>query len=96
MRSNWSAEKFRLTRGRYDFFNLFDDIIVSGEVGTMKPDREIFEVTLRKLDLRAEECLFIDDHQPNVDAAAALGFRTIHFQSPQQLEQELRALRVLE
>jgi 2-haloacid dehalogenase len=94
--TNWSAEKFRLTRKRYPLFNLFDDIIVSGEVGAMKPEREIFELTLRRLSLRAEECLFIDDHRPNTDAAAALGFRTIHFQSPQQLEEELRALRVLE
>jgi 2-haloacid dehalogenase len=94
--TNWSAEKFRLTRKRYPLFNLFDDIIVSGEVGAMKPEREIFEFTLRRLSLQAEECLFIDDHRPNTDAAAALGFRTIHFQSPQQLEEELRALRVLE
>ena len=94
--SNWSAEKFRLTRERYALFNLFDDIVVSGEVGVMKPEHEIFEFTLRKLELRAEECLFIDDSKPNVDAAAAIGFQTIHFRSPQQLEQELRALRLID
>jgi len=88
--TNWSAEKFRLTRSRYDLFNLFDDIIVSGEVGAMKPDREIFDFTLKKIGLRADQCLFIDDHKPNIDAAAALGFQVIHFRSPQQLEEELR------
>lgn len=87
--TNWSAEKFRLTRARYDFFNLFDDIIVSGEVMTMKPEREIFELTLRRLGLRAEECLFIDDSLKNVEAAAAMGFQVIHFQNPHQLEGEL-------
>ena len=89
--TNWSAEKFRLSRKRYELFNLFDDIIVSGEVGVMKPDREIFDFTLRKIGLRADQCLFIDDSQPNVDAASALGFQTIQFRSPQQLEQDLRA-----
>lgn len=89
--TNWSAEKFRLTRPRYDLFDLFDEIIVSGEHGVMKPDREIFDLTLQRIGLRAEQCLFIDDSQPNIDAASALGFQTIHFQSPQQLEQELRA-----
>ena len=89
--TNWSAEKFRLSRKRYELFNLFDDIIVSGEVGVMKPDREIFEFTLRKIGLHADQCLFIDDSQPNVDAASALGFQAIHFRSPQQLEQDLRA-----
>ena len=88
--TNWSAEKFHLTRSRYDLFNLFDEIIVSGDVQVMKPERAIFELTLQKLEIRAEECLFVDDSKANVDAAAALGFQTIHFQSAQQLEEDLR------
>ena len=90
--SNWSAEKFKLTRERYDLFKLFDDIIISGEVKTMKPDRAIFDIALRKIGLRAEECLFIDDSPNNVEAAAALGFQIIHFQNSRQLEDELRRL----
>ena len=93
--SNWSAEKFKLTRERYDLFKLFDDIIISGEVKTMKPEREIFEIALRKLGLRAEECLFIDDAAKNAEAAEALGFQVIRFRSASQLEQELRQLRIL-
>ena len=88
--TNWSAEKFRLSRQRYALFNLFDEIIVSGEVGSMKPEREIFDFTLKKIGLRADQCLFIDDSKPNIDAAAALGFEVIHFRSPQQLEEDLR------
>ncbi|HYS54415.1 MAG TPA: HAD family phosphatase [Thermoanaerobaculia bacterium] len=93
--SNWSAEKFKLTRQRYQLFNLFDEIIVSGEVGTMKPEREIFEIALRKIGLRADECLFIDDSPKNVEAAAALGFQTIQFKNSRELEDDLRNLRVL-
>jgi len=93
--SNWSAEKFALTRQRYDLFNLFDEIIVSGEVQVMKPEREIFDLTLGRLGLSAGECLFIDDSARNVEAAAAIGFQTIHFQSPSQLELELQQRRIL-
>jgi 2-haloacid dehalogenase len=93
--SNWSAEKFALTRQRYDLFDLFDEIIVSGEVGIMKPEREIFDLTLHRLGLRADECLFIDDSARNVEAAAAIGFPTIHFQSPSQLESELQRRGIL-
>lgn len=89
--TNWSAEKFALTRRRYPLFDLFDEIVVSGEVGVMKPEREIFDLTLKKLGLRADQCLFVDDSAKNVEAAAAIGFQTIHFQSSSQLELELQS-----
>jgi 2-haloacid dehalogenase len=94
--SNWSSEKFRLTQQRYDLFKLFDEIVISGDVKVMKPEREIFEITLRKLGLRADECLFIDDSKSNVDGAAAMGFQVIHFQSPSQLEADLQQLGLLQ
>lgn len=93
--TNWSLEKFLLTRDRYALFQLFDEIVVSGEVGTIKPEREIFDLTLRRIGCHAEECIFIDDHPPNVDAASALGFRAIRFTSPEQLEEELRGAGVM-
>jgi 2-haloacid dehalogenase len=88
--TNWSADKFALTRSRYDLFSLFDEIIVSGEVGLVKPDTEIFDLMLRRIGRPAEECLFIDDSATNVEAAAAMGFATIRFGTPGQLEEELR------
>lgn len=93
--TNWSADKFRITRPRYDVFELFHEIIVSGEVGLIKPDREIFDLTLEKASRRPEECVFIDDSKTNVDVAASMGFVAIHFQSPEQLEGELKELGVL-
>jgi len=93
--SNWSAEKFEITRERYDLFKLFQDIIISGEVKAMKPEREIFEIALHRIGLRAEECLFIDDSPKNVEAAASLGFQTIQYKNSYQLEEDLRRLSVL-
>lgn len=93
--TNWSPEKFALTRGRYEFFTLFDDIIVSGEIGMVKPDPAIFEWTLRRIGRDASECSFIDDSRHNVDAAAAMGLDAIHFRSPAQLEEELQRRGIL-
>jgi 2-haloacid dehalogenase len=93
--SNWSSEKFRLTQQRYDLFKLFDEIVISGDLKVMKPEREIFEITLRKLGLHADQCLFIDDSRGNIDAAAGMGFHVIRFQSPAQLESDLMGLGAL-
>lgn len=60
-----------LTREDY-----FDGIVTSFEAKALKPDRTIFDYACRKLGIRPEETLFIDDSQANLDAAAALGFRT--------------------
>lgn len=58
-----------------DFKNLFDEIVISSEVGMIKPNRDIYEYTLRKIGSKAEESLFIDDSKVNVDAAIALGIK---------------------
>lgn len=64
-------EQQGLTREDY-----FDGIVTSFEAKALKPDRAIFDYACRKLGIRPEETLFIDDSQANLDAAAALGFRT--------------------
>lgn len=93
--SNWSAETFPLVREKYAFFNLLDDIILSGEVGAIKPDPEFFEIALKRIGLPAHECLFIDDALPNVEQARRMGFATVHFHSPGQLEEELHRMQLL-
>ncbi len=64
---------------RYGIVDLFDVIIVSARVGLAKPDPAIFRLALERLGCAAEATLFVDDHGPNVEAAAALGMRAIHF-----------------
>lgn len=88
--SNFSAEKFPLMRERYEFLNLFDDMIISGEHKLIKPDPAIFQLTLKRIDRKASECLFIDDSLVNIETARNMGFHTIHFQSPEQLESDLK------
>jgi len=93
--SNWSAEMFPVARAKYDFFELFDDMVISGEVGYVKPEPEIYQIMLDKILKPAQECLFIDDSLPNIQQAEKLGFVGIHFQSAEQLRSELRKYRLL-
>ncbi|MEI8409233.1 MULTISPECIES: HAD family hydrolase [unclassified Kribbella] len=71
---------------------MFDDIVISGEVGLRKPEPEIFLLAARRLDLKAEECVFIDDLELNVQAANALGMTGILHTS---YDETLRALETL-
>lgn len=93
--SNWSAETFPLMRDKFDFFDLLDDIVISGEVGMIKPEPEIFEHMLERIGKAAGTCIFIDDAAANVAQAQKMGFATIHFHSPAQLEIELHRMRIL-
>lgn len=87
--SNWSAETFPLARERFRFLEWFDFIVISGEIGLVKPSHEVFDFLLEKTGRRAEECVFIDDSPANTAAAIELGFDAIHYCSPRQLRDEL-------
>ncbi|HUI90485.1 MAG TPA: HAD family phosphatase [Anaerolineales bacterium] len=93
--SNWSAETYPRVRHKYDFLDLFEKIILSGEVKLVKPDPAIFNLTLKRIHHAAAECLLIDDSEANINGARTLGFVTIHFKSPDQLRTELREKHLL-
>jgi 2-haloacid dehalogenase len=93
--SNWSSETFPMVRNKFIFFDLLDDIVISGEVGQIKPEPEIFEIALQRIGRPANECLFIDDSLANIEQARKMGFAVVHFQSPEQLETELKNLQLL-
>jgi 2-haloacid dehalogenase len=93
--SNWSAETFPPQRARFPFLGWFDDIVVSGEVGVIKPDPRIFSILLERHGVAAQQAVFIDDVEKNAAAARALGIHGIHFRSPQQLRRELAACGLL-
>lgn len=93
--SNWSAETFPYARQKYDFFDLFDDIVISGAVGFIKPEPEIYLIMLEKIGRPAQECLFIDDSLPNLRQANKMGFHTIHFQTSDKMKTDLENLGIL-
>jgi len=93
--TNFNGPKFRETQKRFDFLNRFRDIVVSGEVGMMKPDAEIYELFLARNGLKAAECLFVDDNRDNVAGAREVGLKAIHFTSAAALRPELARLNLL-
>ena len=72
--------------------DMFDVVVISGEVGLRKPEPEIFELTSTRLGLRPEQCVFVDDLKHNVAAAAALGWVGVHHVTYEQTASELEAL----
>ncbi len=87
--SNWSAETFPIARSKYDFLNLFDGIVISGEERLVKPDPAIYARLLKRYNLHASNCLFIDDTAANVSEAAHLGFEAVLFTGGETLRAEL-------
>jgi len=87
--TNWSAELFPIALERYEFLHWFDGRVVSGEEKMRKPFPEFYQLILDRFQLIPSETLFIDDNLRNVKSAEDMGLRTIPFQSPEQLKDEL-------
>jgi putative hydrolase of the HAD superfamily len=77
---------------REEWEQMFDVVVISGEVGMRKPDPQIFELTASKLDVPAAECVFVDDLKPNIDAAVAVGMVGVHHSEAWQTVGELETL----
>lgn len=79
---------------QYDLEKYFDHIVVSSEVGLIKPEPEIFQHTLRRMNSIAGETIFIDDSEKNVRAGESLGIQGIVFVSADELSVTLKRLGV--
>jgi len=77
--SNASDILPRLLGERYGLDGLFDVKVISALVGLAKPDPAIYQLVLERLGTSPEATVFVDDYEPNVAAAVALGIRAIHF-----------------
>jgi 2-haloacid dehalogenase len=89
--TNMPGPVFERRRADYEFLQWFDGAVVSGYEGVLKPDPEIFRRLADRFGLEPATTLFIDDSTLNTDAAAALGFQTHRFTSPDELRRDLQA-----
>lgn len=89
--TNWSMETYPYAYNRFQFFQEFEGIVVSGEERVIKPGKEIYNILLDRYSIVAEESLFIDDNIDNINSAKELGFNTIHYTSGVDLKMELIA-----
>ena len=87
--TNFSVDKLNRARERFEELNAFDDIVISGEVRLLKPDAAIYRRLLDQHDLRAEDTLFIDDVEQNVEGARTVGMHAVRFADADTLREEL-------
>ncbi|MFZ0318451.1 MAG: HAD family phosphatase [Candidatus Sulfotelmatobacter sp.] len=76
----------------FDWLKLFDFTTFSADVRMIKPDRAIYEHTLRGLGVKAEHALFIDDREINIRAAREIGIHAVRFHSVEQLRKDLKKM----
>jgi 2-haloacid dehalogenase len=94
--TNWSAETFPHARARFDWLDLFEDVVVSGVEGVAKPDPAIFRLLLDRHGLCAATTVFVDDSPANVQAAADLGLTALLFRTADDLRADLKRLGLLD
>jgi putative hydrolase of the HAD superfamily len=70
---------------------IFETVVDSGFVGCRKPEPQIYELTLSRLGLPGEACLFVDDLEHNCEAAREAGMTAVHFRDNGQAIAEIRA-----
>jgi putative hydrolase of the HAD superfamily len=90
--SNMHFASIEYLEKTHTFWDVFDGRVISCRLQLCKPESGIYEHLLQTYGLNAQDTLFIDDVQKNLDAAAKLGVRTLRFENAAQCERELRAL----
>ncbi|MDQ6607960.1 MAG: HAD family phosphatase [Actinomycetota bacterium] len=80
-----------LWRAKLPVDEIFDVVVDSGFVGTRKPERRIYELTLERLEVPAAAALLIDDIEVNCTAARELGLQAVWFRSTDQALEEVEA-----
>jgi putative hydrolase of the HAD superfamily len=86
----WSDMREYLVGQKID--DAFDQLIISAEVGIMKPDLRIYRLALEKLGVAPAEAIFVDDSIVNIEGARAVGMYAIQFTRPDQTLEELKKL----
>jgi putative hydrolase of the HAD superfamily len=86
--NSWGTELYPHDR----LAQVFDVSVISGEVGLRKPDPAIFELTVERLGVPAEGCVFVDDHAGHLASAAEAGMTTVLHREPERTIGELEEL----
>jgi putative hydrolase of the HAD superfamily len=90
--SNAGDQSRSLMTNVFHLDQVVDEIIISAEEGVIKPDVEIYQIAMSRLDSKPEESLFIDDYGKNVEAAVDFGMKAIQFKDNEQAISMIREL----
>ncbi|MGH3547516.1 MAG: HAD-IA family hydrolase [Pseudonocardiaceae bacterium] len=77
---------------RFHLNERYDVVVISDQVGLRKPDPEIFALTLKRLELPGDRCVFVDDMSLYLPVTEALGMATIHATDPASTVTELKRI----
>ena len=86
----WGDLRNFIVREKFD--DAFDKMIISAEVGAMKPEPKIFQIALQQFGVKPEEAVFVDDFYVNIEGCEKVGIRGIHFKDPETALQQLNEL----
>jgi epoxide hydrolase-like predicted phosphatase len=86
--NSWGTRRYN----REKLAELFDGVVISGEVGMRKPAPEMYTLGAQRVGLDPAECVFVDDLAFNLAPAAELGMATVHHSSAEQTVAELERL----
>ncbi|TPN41004.1 HAD family phosphatase [Mesorhizobium sp. B2-3-3] len=95
MLTNFAADTLAEARKRFDFLDRPRGVTISGEIGKIKPDRDIYDHHVAAFGLEPSATLFIDDSQKNVDGARAAGWQAVLFTDAKTLQADLERLGVV-
>lgn len=90
--SNFTDSARRVWTEVYPFIQYFDGVVISAEVGLMKPDPKIYHLAVESVGVPAPEALFVDDFIENIEGAKAVGMQALHFTDPEAAQRQLTAI----
>jgi epoxide hydrolase-like predicted phosphatase len=86
--NSWGTRRY----DRSQLEELFDGVVISGEVGIRKPAPEIYAIGAKQIGLAPEACVFVDDLRFNLEPATELGMATVHHRAAPETISELERL----
>ncbi len=93
--SNTDVKRFGFIKNKFPEVLIFDDYVLSFEVGYMKPHIGIYREMLKKAQFQAKECVFLDDMPENIQGALNAGMKTILYEPHTDLEAKLKDMSVV-
>lgn len=90
--SNYSRKAYEECKESLEFMKYADGGVMSFQEHVLKPDPAIYQRLLDKYNLKAEESVFLDDTQKNVDAALQLGFKAFTFTTKEQADIDIESV----
>jgi epoxide hydrolase-like predicted phosphatase len=86
----WSDLRDFIVREKFD--DAFDKMIISAEVGAVKPEPKIFQIALEQFGVKPKEAVFVDDFYINIEGCEKVGIKGIHFKDAESTLQQLKKL----